>query len=94
MGSSNSAYQGEGLDSHLKILGQFRLPGESDLDFRKRVFPEVFQRDRRWAFEILVGKEPHRWGPKLEGLLHQLGKSPTLEELAYFARRWGEASHV
>lgn len=96
MSSVNSAYRGEGLDHHLKILGQVRLPGESDQEFRRRVFPEVFRQDRRWAYEILIGKEPQDWGPKLEDLFQQLsyGKNPTTDELIAFARRWDAKPNV
>lgn len=92
MTSFNSAYRGDGLDNHLRILGQERLPGETDWDFRKRVFPEVFEQDRRWAFEILIGKEPQDWGPVLETLFQELslGKNPTPFELVAFSCQWSE----
>lgn len=94
MSSNNSSYRGVGLDNHLQYFGLTRRDGEGDLEFRKRAFPRIFLQDKRWAYEILVGKEPQTWGPKLEDLLQQLGENPALEELEAFATRWSTTVHA
>lgn len=90
MGSTKPAFQGEALDLQLALLGQYRQPGESDWDFRKRVFPEIFDHDRRWAYEVLIGKKWSGFSPLEEALFQglSLGKNPTKQELTKFANDW------
>ncbi len=88
MGISVNVYSGEALDRQLTSLGQQRQTGESDWDCRKRVFPAIFEHDRRWAFEVLVGKMWQDFEPFEEILFQDLsiGKNPTTVELEKFAR--------
>ena len=59
--STKNQFIGESLDLRVKKYGFKRLPGESDIDFRKRLFPELHKIDRTRAFEFIWGQYAPEW---------------------------------
>lgn len=51
-------FQGENLDLFLVEMGMKRKTGESDWDFRKRIFPDMWAQDRDHAIMVLFGGFP------------------------------------
>jgi len=62
LASTGHMYKGEGLTLRLKEYGYDRKRGESDWDFRKRVFPDLYQKDPSRALEFLMGDSAAEWG--------------------------------
>ena len=54
-------YQGASLDARLKEYGFTRNNGESDWEFRKRVFPDLYEMDKDRALEFLMGASAAEW---------------------------------
>ena len=54
-------YKGENLTLRLKEYGFTRQNGESDWNFRKRIFPEMFKVDTNRAMEFLMGCSAAEW---------------------------------
>lgn len=88
--STAHMYQGESLTLRLKEFGFARNNGESDWDFRKRVFPDLFPKDGDAAMEFLFGESAAEWG-EMDKMLYLIflqenkGK-PDRKALAKFAR--------
>lgn len=59
--STSHMYKGESLTLRLKEYGFTRQNGESDWNFRKRVFPELFKKDSDRAMEFLQGGSAAEW---------------------------------
>jgi len=54
--STMDMFKGENLDLRLKQFGLERLPGESDWNFRKRIFPDLYEDvDHEEAVMVLFG---------------------------------------
>lgn len=51
-------FQGENLDLFLVEMDMKRKAGESDWDFRKRIFPDMWAQDRDHAIMVLFGGFP------------------------------------
>lgn len=60
--SSNYMYKGESLTLCLKEYGYNRLPGESDWEFRQRIFPDFYLKSPDRALEFLMGASATEWG--------------------------------
>ena len=85
--STSHMYKGESLTLRLKNYGHSRREGESDWDLRKRVFPDLYQRDPERAMEFLMGGSIVEWDEMDKTLCRALiieGK-PSHEELVRFA---------
>ncbi|MFA6428999.1 MAG: hypothetical protein WCV84_00690 [Patescibacteria group bacterium] len=87
-------FKGESLTKRLKEYGLKRLDGESDWEFRKRVFPDLFVVDRACAFEFLVGASSVEWHP-IEQMLYAVitfeeGGKPCRGTLSKFAKDFSE----
>jgi hypothetical protein len=54
-------YTEESLNDELRKYGFFRKSGESDWSFRKRVFPDFFQKDAKKALEFFTGNPVEKW---------------------------------
>jgi len=54
-------YQGASLDARLKEYGFTRKEEESDWDFRKRIFPDLYEIDKDRALEFLMGASTAEW---------------------------------
>lgn len=59
--STSHMYKGESLTLRLKEYGLTRQNGESDWNFRKRVFPDLFKMDGDRAMEFLQGSSATEW---------------------------------
>ena len=59
--STNHMYRGESLTLRLKEYGFTRQNGESDWNFRQRVFPDLFKMDGDRAMEFLQGGSAAEW---------------------------------
>ncbi len=88
LASTSHMYKGESLTLRLKEYSFFRGSGENDWDFRKRVFPDMYQIDADRAMEFLVGSSAAEW-EEMDKLLYlalaSKGK-PSHEELIRFAK--------
>mgnify|MGYP001570509556 FL=1 len=60
--STGYLYRGKFLEQRLKKYGFTRKKGESDWNFRKRIFPSLFKRDAGRAMEFLYGCTVDRLG--------------------------------
>lgn len=81
-------YEGESLTLRLKEYGFSRRSSENDWDFRKRVFPDLYQIDADRAMEFLMGRSAAEWnemGNLLYLALVRKGK-PSHDELIRFAK--------
>ena len=65
LASTSHMYKGESLTLRLKEYGFTRQNGESDWDFRKRVFPDLFKMDGDLAMEFLQGGSAVEWDEML-----------------------------
>lgn len=85
--STSYMYRGDSLTLRLKEEGFTRNPGESDWDFRKRIFPDFSLMDEDRAIEFLMGGSATEWD-ELDMLpffaLVSKGE-PTRQELIKFA---------
>lgn len=61
LASTSHMYRGESLTLRLKEYGFTRQNGESDWNFRKRVFPDLFKKDSDRAMEFLQGGSAAEW---------------------------------
>lgn len=61
LASTSQMYTGESLTLRLKEYGFTRQNGESDWNFRKRVFPDLFKMDGDRAMEFLQGGSAAEW---------------------------------
>jgi len=61
LASTSHMYKGESLTLRLKGYGFIRQNGESDWNFRKRVFPDLFKMDGDRAMEFLQGGSAAEW---------------------------------
>ena len=68
----NGIYTGIHLDMLLKNYGFSRNPDECDWDFRKRVFPDLYQKNHIIAFEVLVAQRSKEWHGLLKWLVAAL----------------------
>lgn len=92
LASTAHMYKGESLNLRLQEYGFARKNGESDWDFRKRIFPDLFQKvpDGR-ALEFLFGSSAAEWNEMdklLVLVLMEKGK-PSYNELVKFAKGFG-----
>lgn len=87
LASTSHMYKGESLTLRLKEYGYSRREGESDWDFRKRIFPDLYQRDPDRAMEFLIGGSAAEWDEINKVLcLGFLSKGkPSQQELVDFA---------
>lgn len=67
--STSHMYKGESLTLRMKEYGFSRKNGESDWDFRKRVFPDFFEKDGGRAMEFLLGSSAAEWN-EIDKLLY------------------------
>lgn len=91
LASTSHMYKGESLTLRLKEYGFTRNPGESDWNFRKRVFPDMFEKDFDRAMEFLMGGSAAEWNDMDKFLcisLFSKGK-PDHRELVKFAKGFG-----
>jgi len=88
LASTSYMYKGEDLTRRLKEHGFTRKNGESDWEFRKRVFPEFFQQASDSAMEFLMGGSAVEWDDVDQMLCILLVKKdrPSHAELVKFAR--------
>lgn len=86
--STSNMYKGESLTLRLKEYGFTRQNGESDWNFRKRVFPDLFEMDGDRAMEFLQGGSAAEWD-EIDKFLYlalvSKGK-PNRHELVKFAK--------
>ncbi len=68
LASTSYMYRGKNLTLRLKEYGYIRRNGESDWDFRKRIFPDFFQKSADRAMEFLMGASAAEW-EKIEQIL-------------------------
>lgn len=61
LASTSQMYRGESLTLRLKEYGFIRQNGESDWNFRKRVFPDMFKMNGDRAMEFLLGGSAADW---------------------------------
>lgn len=61
LASTSHMYKGESLTLRFKKYGFTRQNGESDWNFRKRVFPDLFKMDGDRAMEFLQGASAAEW---------------------------------
>lgn len=59
--STIHTYKGENLTMRLKEYGFTRQNGENDWNFRKRIFPDMFNKDADRAMEFLMGCSAAEW---------------------------------
>jgi len=80
-------FKGRNLDLFLVELGFERKPGESDWNFRKRIFPELWQQSRDNALMVLFGGYPLTDFNEIDQLLAMdlMMRNPGPAELAKFA---------
>lgn len=85
--TSENMYKGENLTLRLKEYGYSRNQGESDWDFRKRVFPDLYQQDPDRALEFLMGSSAADWNDMEKILVLALASKgvPSHQELVKFA---------
>lgn len=89
--STTHTYKGENLTMRLKEYGFTRREGESDWNFRKRIFPEMFNKDSNRAMEFLIGGSAAEWDATDKLLYRMLlldigkGKRPDRHALVKFA---------
>jgi hypothetical protein len=86
MASAVSEFEGEALTELLKRHGFERLSGESDWDFRRRIFPDFYPREPQDALQILLGAVCTDWDER-EKMLVMAGImfASRREEYAKFA---------
>lgn len=81
-------YKGENLTLRLKEYGITRNNGESDWNFRKRIFPDMFNKDADRAMEFLMGCSAAEWD-SMDRLLYMAlvknGNKPGRGALVRFA---------
>lgn len=89
MADTSYVYIGENLDKRLAEWGFTRINGETDWAFRKRVFPDLHEKDSGCAYEFLLGKSVAEWHEVEKVLVLGLGLeskgSPSRSELIKFA---------
>jgi len=89
MTSTQYQFKGENLDIILGEYGYKRNEGETDEDFRKRIFPSMFLKDEIKAAEVMIGKHVPEWEPVemlvYEMLLSRWEKNQNQEDLHVFA---------
>lgn len=88
LASTSHMYKDESLTIRLKEYGFTRRSGENDWNFRKRVFPDMYQKDPGRAMEFLMGESAAEWdemGNLLYLALVSKGK-PSHDELIRFAK--------
>lgn len=61
LASTSHMYKGESLTLRLAEYGFARHSNESDWDFRKRIFPDLFKMDSGRAMEFLQGASAAEW---------------------------------
>ncbi|HEX8974829.1 MAG TPA: hypothetical protein VF817_05120 [Patescibacteria group bacterium] len=92
LSSTGFMFSGESLTMRLKEYGLTRRnENEGDWDFRKRVFPDLFEKDPGRALEFLMGASATEWeemDKMLCSILLMKGK-PGRRELADFAKGFG-----
>lgn len=88
--STIHTYKGENLTMRLKEYGFIRQNGESDWNFRKRIFPNMFNKDADRAMEFLIGGSAAEWD-EADKLLYLIlldvgkGNKPDRHALVKFA---------
>jgi len=91
--SCTNTYEGSLLDSIVQRYGHSRCSGESDWEFRKRVFPALYPISPERALELLLGSRARYWHASdrvmAEHLFFQL-KSPQSEQLRRFAEGFAD----
>jgi len=91
MAHEEDIYKGEGLTLHLKEYGYDRLDGESDWEFRQRIFPDFYLKNSVKALESLMGSGVTEWGEAAFFCIGLLSKdSVSSESLERFARDFAE----
>lgn len=86
--STNYMYKGESLTLRLKEYGYTRKDGESDWDFRRRIFPDFYEQNAHSALEFLMGGSAAEWNEidKVLCLLLVRKGKPNHHELVKFAK--------
>ena len=59
--SSTDMFKDQSLDLRLRQYGFIRQCGENDWDFRRRIFPDLYQLDPNRAMEFLYGSSAADW---------------------------------
>lgn len=86
--STVHTYKGENLTLRLKEYGFTRMNSESDWNFRKRIFPDMFSKDVARAMEFLIGGSVAEWDGTdklLYLVLLDKGNKPDRHALVKFA---------
>lgn len=86
-------FKGESLDLRFERYNYRRESGESDWDFRRRIFPDLFKDDPNTAVEFLMGASMAEWdeidAAFMRAFFYNLDKSVvTFEEMAEFLKNF------
>lgn len=80
-------FKGESLDSKLRELGYKRNNGETDDEFKRRVFPVIYLRDPILAAEFIFGKYEPEWENEQRlKLIELMDTNPDISGLVDFAK--------
>lgn len=83
-------YKGENLTLRLKEYGFTRQNGESDWELRKRVFPDLYEKNPITALEFLMGQSLAEWNEENKficaSLLVETSHKPNRHQLKMFVR--------
>lgn len=86
--STQHQFIGESLTLKLKELGYSRNAGESDEQFRKRVFPTLFSREVILAGEFVFGRHETDWtDSERTSYIELIGENPNVNLLQEFANK-------
>ncbi len=84
-------YAGDALDKNFSGLGMPRLAGESDWEYRKRMFPSLYQKSgRSTAVSILFGCSITELSEEDKTVYRYLSFDPKRGELVSFAKGFPE----
>jgi len=85
--STSDMYKGDSLTLRLKEYGFTRREGESDWEFRQRIFPDLYQKSPDQAMEFLMGASATEWNDldKMLCLNFMTEKTKDQSRLKWFA---------